>query len=462
MRRLVFSAEAQVKKLNDSSGVFSVKSERNDIEYKVSLVSPNDSSVPSCECMDWRRNYLPCKHVLSVIESTHNSLGWEDLPLEYRESPYLTLDVNILFKTIDVERPDELIKELQVPDDSSCPMPSVVNSIPATTGTSTEIPKKAFPKRTHVTRCCDLLARIKNTVHECMNAQALKKLEYGLKSLLNDLEKECDSASGIILTSESKPTGSHTRGTKRKEKDGTTSRGTNKKLKLDIAKKRHLYNNRVGQKAQMMKKYFRTNMKPEEMMSEPSTVPCSVSESDDFDGQNVDIKPRTSYVNFTPVIKTTSNLRKPLLKNGEHHISLLELKSLESFLPRGTEIMLLSYCKEIRAGWLFDEIINSYFWCLQEIYSNVLYAPSTSMLVLQKGSPCGRLWSDVDISTKKYIIAAWNPTNVHWTLVAVNLEQKKSFTLTLANLWMKAAHTQRCLPHCNRFYLKSWNIRIGS
>ncbi len=125
-------------------------------------------------------------------------------------------------------------------------MPSVVNSIPATTGTSTEIQKKAFPKRTHVTQCCDLLARIKITVHKCMNALALKKLEYGLTFLLNDLEKECDSASGIILTSESKPTGSHTRGTKRKEKDGTTSRGTNKKLKLDIAKKRHLYNNRVG------------------------------------------------------------------------------------------------------------------------------------------------------------------------------------------------------------------------
>ena len=38
-----------------------------------------------------------------------------------------------------------------------------------------------------------------------------------------------------------------------------------KKLKLAQRKKQHLYNNRVGQKAQNMKKFFKTKMSLEEM-----------------------------------------------------------------------------------------------------------------------------------------------------------------------------------------------------
>ena len=31
---------------------------------------------------------------------------------------------------------------------------------------SSDIPKPTYPKRTSVTRCCDLLARLKNLIHE--------------------------------------------------------------------------------------------------------------------------------------------------------------------------------------------------------------------------------------------------------------------------------------------------------
>jgi hypothetical protein len=422
MKRLVFSTEAQVKVLEEASGTFSVKSERSCDEYKVYLVSPHDNSVPSCECADWQQNYLPCKHILAVIQSSKNSLGWEDMPLEYRESPYISLDVDILFQPIDSQQPKQSEKILN---------PVLNAPLPTTTPTgsvSTEIPKKVYPKRTNVTRCCDLLARIKNLTHECTNAEVLKTLEQSLKTVLKDLEAGCESASGIILTSDTTATGSVSTdlpGNKRKKKQAAKSNVASKKLKLAQTKKRHLYNNRVGQKAQNMKKFFKTNMPLEEMTNtQANTIDSPFECNDDSNKHNSSNYP-TSRVHFTPVIRKRSNLRETMLKNGPHNVSLLQLKSLEPFLPRGTEILLLSICESFSPGWLFDEIINSFFWCLQGRYQNITYASSTSMLALQKQSPSRLLWKNIDISTKKYIFAPWNPTDHHWTLVVVDIQQQK-------------------------------------
>ena len=72
-----------------------------------------------------------------------------------------------------------------------------------------------------------------------------------------------------------------------------------------------------------------------------------------------------------------------------------------------------------------QDLINSFFWCLQGKYQNITYASSTSMLALQKQSPSELLWKHIDISTKKYIFAPWNPTDHHWTLVVVDIQQQK-------------------------------------
>jgi hypothetical protein len=94
-----------------------------------------------------------------------------------------------------------------------------------------------------------------------------------------------------------------------------------------------------------------------------------------------------------------------MLRNDPHSLSLLQLKPLEPFLPRGTAILLKALNEEFKPGWLFDEVLNSYFWLLQENHQNVLYAPSTSMLALQKGLPCGRLWKGEVLTNKDFIFA---------------------------------------------------------
>lgn len=167
-----------------------------------------------------------------------------------------------MFQPADSKQPEQ--SESQNPV-FNVPLPT---SITPTGSVSAEIPKKVYPKRTHVTRCCDLLARIKNLTHECTNAEVLETLEQSLKAVLKDLEGGCESASGFILTSDTTTTGNASTdlpGNKCKKKHATKSNVATKKLKLAQTKKRHLFNNRVGQKAQNMKKFFKTNIPLEEM-----------------------------------------------------------------------------------------------------------------------------------------------------------------------------------------------------
>ena len=103
MKRLVYAEDVKSKTLvDDSIGAFLVPSETGKHNYRVYFKAPQDNDIPSCECLDWQRNYLPCKHLLAIIQDKkYDTWGWETLPIAYTESPFLSLDIDILFKPID-------------------------------------------------------------------------------------------------------------------------------------------------------------------------------------------------------------------------------------------------------------------------------------------------------------------------------------------------------------------------
>ena len=77
------------------SGVFVVTSvDTADKNYVVKLRSDSNADVPSCECVDWHRHFLPCKHLLAVVHSSYCE-GWTSLPLVYRSLPLFTADPDI-------------------------------------------------------------------------------------------------------------------------------------------------------------------------------------------------------------------------------------------------------------------------------------------------------------------------------------------------------------------------------
>ena len=54
----------------------------------------NDSNHPSCQCADWNKTKLPCKHFCAVFRNTESK--WNDLSPLYRHLPILNLDENCL------------------------------------------------------------------------------------------------------------------------------------------------------------------------------------------------------------------------------------------------------------------------------------------------------------------------------------------------------------------------------
>lgn len=202
---------ATLKVVNATTGIFTVKSETNDCDYAVRFVSAGDKCIPSCECMDWQRFYLPCKHILCIMQKIK---GWncEQLPVQYRKSPYLTLYSEVIFKGIDYAG-----GAISIDDDNdlnSTLSKSCLNNTVTEGECASETPKKLYPKRSLVTRCCDLLANIKNFVHECTSVTGLT--QDTLTSAIRDLEDESESVCGINLSAPAKPTN------KRKRRNDTS------------------------------------------------------------------------------------------------------------------------------------------------------------------------------------------------------------------------------------------------
>ena len=48
------------------------------------------TDFPFHECVDWKKHYLPCKHMLAVIIKFE--MSWESFPTRYKHSPFFKTD----------------------------------------------------------------------------------------------------------------------------------------------------------------------------------------------------------------------------------------------------------------------------------------------------------------------------------------------------------------------------------
>ena len=89
--------------LDNENGCFQIKSQSKNQTYNVNFGS--DAKMPYCDCLDWRNNYLPCKHFLSIFFH-FPKWNWEHLPSQYKDSPLLTLDSHLVqpFQSSDENR----------------------------------------------------------------------------------------------------------------------------------------------------------------------------------------------------------------------------------------------------------------------------------------------------------------------------------------------------------------------
>ena len=133
---------------------FSVCKERDSKYYIVNLGT--DSVLPSCECFDWKRFMLPCKHMLAVFGC--RDVSWESLSSLYRNSPYLSLETYL----IDGNNSNCLAEDFFNFDDKNSDV------------RLEEIPKKVYPKRSKASTCRDLLQQLKSMTYLVYDLEALE------------------------------------------------------------------------------------------------------------------------------------------------------------------------------------------------------------------------------------------------------------------------------------------------
>jgi len=65
--------------VSTADGVYAVKSvDSEDIVYSVRLCDEqHGGKLPSCNCPDWSRHCLPCKHLLAVLVQCSGAGGWD-------------------------------------------------------------------------------------------------------------------------------------------------------------------------------------------------------------------------------------------------------------------------------------------------------------------------------------------------------------------------------------------------
>ena len=79
------------------------------------------------------------------------------------------------------------------------------------------------------------------------------------------------------------------------------------------------------------------------------------------------------------------NLKKSLLKNGPHSLSYIDILSLESTMTTSDHHKVLKIDPQFKIGWLHDEIINSYLYCITRSNENVLYVGTTVAISISHG-----------------------------------------------------------------------------
>ena len=414
MERIRSSTEIDKNKICRNGGCFSVESQSTKQCYEVVL--SNSVEFPKCSCMDFKTNFLPCKHMFAVFEK-YADVSWLTLPEWYRESVYMTLD-------------NEVVKEADIgmPSKESCEEVNLFLSLktgakqPVTATVACEEMNSINEIKTIASRVVSLLNEIRNVCFDVRSVKALRNSENTLKVMLADLLKDCQHDGGLRVA-------------------GSTKRKSLKRKRSslnicdDLPRKHpkpNRFASRVGKTANEMKSLHSVNgLIPsisslhlsEKKQIKPSTNRVIAVSAAPTACEN-DLKKNVSQ--FTPSLVSVKecDLGKTWLKNGPHAVTLLQLKSLEPVLPKYELTMLKAYDRHFNTGWLYDEIINGYLWRICKQNSNCLYVSSTNVLVLQNGGSITKMWKGIKLHETKFILMHWNPSGSHWILLVVDILQR--------------------------------------
>ena len=208
-----FNGNKNLIRIDIENKLFEVKSSSDQKVYSCDL------KLPRCECMDWRRYKLPCKHMFYVFKYVPG-IDWNCLPVAYLQQDFLKVDDRLL---------ERALANSACPEDATLAHNGTDNYGENDTGVDVNIEhnvdninndndrdsldefenyetlkiSKSNSVKTLRRKCISSVETLKNKVHECNDRSILKVTLDALKDMVEKVEKTLpkDPNQNIPLTS---------------------------------------------------------------------------------------------------------------------------------------------------------------------------------------------------------------------------------------------------------------------
>ena len=70
---------------------------------------------------------------------------------------------------------------------------------------------------------------------------------------------------------------------------------------------------------------------------------------------------------------------------------------------------------------------------LSKDFTDTIYRASSEALLITHGKSFGRVWKNINLSIVKKIFIPFNPNNLHWVLIYINIEKEGSYLIDPIN-----------------------------
>ena len=306
MQRIYSSALFSKKDIQDLGNLkFQVKSDSMKQVYDIDL------SSPSCSCPDWKKFKCPCKHMFAVFENT--SAEWSNLPINYRESSLYTADMDVEGMECSTDQHEN--REVHDIDKDNSENHTESGITPANSVPPTGSPTSGITEPTGVTQLPQKRKIGQNPLKHVANItratlQQLKELTYLSQDtdILNNVTKELKSLIAKLSATVPKSNeGIYLHGSPQKNKK-RNKRNTKLEVRLKlnnvgcIAKKKKSgkkrldwwHRNRIGSRANMLKKFYKVNV----------PVLITVDDEENEESQGIALRVQSSAENWRNVYRS--------------------------------------------------------------------------------------------------------------------------------------------------------------
>ena len=165
-----------ISEVSSKDGIFKVKSSKGD--YEVSIIGG------SCSCPYFSQERIPCKHMFSIFENY--SWSWKDLPSSLTESPYMTLETDLLQRDGSLDQQQQLELEIHGSDQTSA------DEIPHYQSQGAKL--LSLQKQTR-----DAFAKCSTAVFMLDDVDVLEKVNLKVNEIYSDLMQTLSHGKSLVI-----------------------------------------------------------------------------------------------------------------------------------------------------------------------------------------------------------------------------------------------------------------------